>query len=88
MFCYIILFYFNPPKSIGGMEGEGQNKFDNDSEFSGGNQRNGEVQVCFATLFCFISILQNLSEEWRERDRINLTLFRFSLSFTFQSRRF
>ena len=25
----------------GGMEGEGQNKFDRDSEFSGGSQRNG-----------------------------------------------
>ena len=38
MFYYIILFYFNPPKSIGGMEGEGLNKFDRDSEFSGGSQ--------------------------------------------------
>ena len=27
----------------------------------------------FFSLFCFISILQNLSEKWRERDRINLT---------------
>ena len=24
MFYYIILFYFNPPISVGGMEGEGQ----------------------------------------------------------------
>ena len=66
---YIILFYFNPPKSIGGMEGEGQNKFDRDSEFSGGSRRNGGRKVCFIALFCFISILQNLLEEWRERDR-------------------
>ena len=41
---YIILFYFNPPKSVGGMEGEGQNKFDRDSEFSGGSWRNGGRQ--------------------------------------------
>ena len=27
MFYYIILFYFNPPKSVGGMEGKGRNKF-------------------------------------------------------------
>ena len=50
----------------------GQNEFDRDSEFSGGSQRNGGRQVCFITLF-FFSILQNLSEEWRERDRKNLT---------------
>ena len=24
MFYYIIFFYINPPKSVGGMEGEGQ----------------------------------------------------------------
>ena len=53
------------------MEGEGQNKFDRDSKFSGGTQRNGGRKVCFIKLFCFISILQNLSEEWRER--LNLT---------------
>ena len=68
MFYYIILFYFNPQKSVGGMEGEGQNKFDRDSKFSGGRRRNGGRQICFITLFCFISILQNLLEEWRERD--------------------
>ena len=73
MFSYIILFYFNLPKSVRGMEGEGQNKFYRDSEFSGGSRRNGGRQVCFITLFCFISILQNLPEEWRERDRTNLT---------------
>ena len=66
MFYYIILFYFNPPKSVGGMEGEGQNKFGRDSKFSGGSRRNGGRQVL---LFCFILILQNLLEEWRERDR-------------------
>ena len=54
------------------MEEQGQNKFDRDSEFSGGSRRNAGRQVCFITLFCFISILQNLLEEWRERDRINL----------------
>ena len=37
----IILFYFKPPKSVGGKEGEGQNKFDRYSEFSGGSCRNG-----------------------------------------------
>ena len=73
MFYYIILFYFNPPKSIGGMEGEGQNKFDRDSEFSGGSRRNGGRQVCFITLFCCISIRQNLLEKWRKRNRKNLT---------------
>ena len=73
MFFYVIFFYFNPPKSVGGMEGEGQNKFDRESKFYGGSQRNGGRQVCFNTSFCFILILQNLSEEWRERDRINLT---------------
>ena len=55
------------------MEVEGQNKFDRDSKFSGRSQRNGGRQVCFAKLFFIISILQKLSEEWRERDRINLT---------------
>ena len=65
----IILFYFKPPKSVGGKEGEGQKKFDRYSEFSGGSRRNGGRQVCFITLFCFISILKNLLEEWRERDR-------------------
>ena len=68
MFYYIILFYFNPPKSVGGMEGEGQNKFGRGSKFSGGSRRNGGRQECFITLF-FFSILQNLSEEWREGDR-------------------
>ena len=29
--------------------------------------------MCFITLLCFISILKNLLEEWRERDRTNLT---------------
>jgi hypothetical protein len=71
MFYYIILFYFKSPKSFGGMEGEGQNKFIRDSKFSGGSRRNVGRQVCFITLFCFISNLQNLLEEWRERDRIN-----------------
>ena len=69
MFYYIILFYFNPPKSVGGMEREGQNKFGRDSKFSGGSRRNGGIQVSFITLFCFISILQYLLVEWRERDR-------------------
>ena len=55
------------------MEEEGRNKFDRDSEFSCGTWRNGGRQVYFITLFCFISIIQNLSEEWRKRDRINLT---------------
>ena len=73
MFYYIILFYFNPPISIGGMEEEGQNKFDRVSKFSGGSRRNGGRHACFVTLFCFISILQFLSEEWRKRDKINLT---------------
>ena len=41
----IILIYFNPPKSIGGMEGEGQNKFDRDSEIFEGSRRNGGRQV-------------------------------------------
>ena len=68
-----MLFYINTPKSVGGMEGEGQKKFDRESKFSGGSWRNGGRQVFFLTLFCFISILQNLSEEWRERDRINST---------------
>ena len=54
------------------MEEEGQNKFDRDSEFSGGSRRNGGRQVCFISLF-FFSILQNLLEEWREWDRMNLT---------------
>ena len=27
MFYYIILFYFNPPKFVGGMEGEGEINF-------------------------------------------------------------
>ena len=72
MFYYITLLYINSQKSVGGMEEQGQNKFDRDSEFSGGSWRNGGRQVCFITLFCFISILQNLLEEWRERDRINL----------------
>ena len=66
MFYYIILFYFNPPKSVGGMEREGQNKFGRDSKFSGGSRRKEERQVL---LFCFIFILRNLFEEWRERDR-------------------
>ena len=39
-------FFFNPPKSDSGMEGEGQNKFERDSKFSGGSRRNGERQVC------------------------------------------
>jgi hypothetical protein len=73
LFYYIFLFYFNPPKSFGGMEREGQNKFVRDSKFSGGSRRNVGRQVCFITWFCFISILQNLLEEWRERDRINLS---------------
>ena len=70
---YIILFYFNPSKSFGGMEVEGENKFDRDSKFSGGCRRNGGRQVCLITLFCCISIRQNLLEEWRERDEKNLT---------------
>ena len=73
MFYYIILLYINSPISVGGMEGEGQNKFDRDSKFSGGKWRTGGRQVCFITILCFISILQNLLEEWREKDRINLT---------------
>ena len=52
MFYYIILFYFNPPNFVGGMEEEGQNKFERDSEFSGGSRRNVGRQVCFITLFC------------------------------------
>ena len=35
------------------MEEEGQNKFDRDSEFSGGSRRNGGRKVCFTILFCF-----------------------------------
>ena len=68
---YVLLhyFFFNPPKYVGGMEEEGQNKFDRDSEFSGGSRRNGGRQVHFITLICFISNLQNLLEEWRNRDR-------------------
>ena len=72
MFSHIILFYFYPPKSLGGMEGEGQNKYDGDSKFSGGSRRNGGRQVCFITFF-FLSILQILLEEWREREGINLS---------------
>jgi hypothetical protein len=68
MFYYIILIYFNPSKYVGGMEGEGQNKFDRDSKFSRGSWRNEGRQACFIILFCFISNLQNLLEEWRERD--------------------
>ena len=68
---YVLLhyFFFNPPKYVGGMEEEGQNKFDRDSEFSGGSRRKGGRQVRFITLICFISNLQNLLEEWRNRDR-------------------
>ena len=68
---YVLLhyFFFNPPKSVGGMEGVGQNEFDRDSKFSGGSRRNGGRQVRFITLICFISNLQNLLEEWRNRDR-------------------
>ena len=55
MFYYIILFYFNPPKSVGGMEREGQNKFGRDSKFSGGSRRNGGIKECFITLFFFQS---------------------------------
>ena len=73
MLILTVLFYFNPSKSFGGMEVEGENKFDRDSKFSGGCRRNGGRQVCFITLFCCISIRQNLLEEWRERDGINLT---------------
>ena len=47
----------------------GTEKFNRDSEFFGGSRRNGGRQVCFITLFCFFSILQNVLEEWRERDR-------------------
>ena len=72
MFYYITLLYINSQKSVGGIEEQGQNKFDRDSEFSGGSLRNGGRQVCFITLF-FFSILQNMLEEWRERDRTNLT---------------
>ena len=67
--CFISLFFFNPPKSVGGMEGVGQNEFDRDSKFSGGSRRNGGRQVRFITLICFISNLQNLLEEWRNRDK-------------------
>ena len=41
----------------------------NSLEGAGGME---EDKKCFMTLFCFISILQILLEEWRERDRINL----------------
>jgi hypothetical protein len=51
MFYYIILFYFNPPKSVGGMEEEGQNKFDRDSKFSGGSRRNGGMEEDKHVLF-------------------------------------
>ena len=63
---YVLLhyFFFNPPKSVGGMEGVGQNEFDRDSKFSGGSQRNGGRQVCFITLLYFISILKIC---WRNR---------------------
>jgi hypothetical protein len=53
--------------------GRGRDKFDRDSKFSGGSWRNGGRQLCFIILFFFISNLQNLLEEWRERDRLNLT---------------
>ena len=55
MFYYITLLYINSQKSVGGMEEQGQNKFDRDSEFSGGSLRNGGRQVCFITLFFFQS---------------------------------
>jgi hypothetical protein len=71
LLSFTILIYINPPISVGGMEEEGQNKFD--SKFSGGSRRNGGRQAFFITLICFISILQNLCEQWRKRDRINLT---------------
>ena len=73
MFSIIILFYFNPPKSVRGMEGEGQNEFDRDSKFSGGSWRNGGRQVCFITLFFFISILQNLLGGMEGEREIKLT---------------
>ena len=41
-----ILNLFNHSKSVGGMEEEGQKKFDRDSKFSGGSQRNGGRQAC------------------------------------------
>ena len=41
-----ILNLFNHSKSVGGMEEEGQKKFDRDSKFSGGSQRNRGRQAC------------------------------------------
>ena len=73
MFYHIILLYFSPPKSVGGMEVDRRKKIERESKFYGGSQRNGERQVRFLTLFFSISILQNLLKEWRETERTNLT---------------
>ena len=67
MFCYIIIF-FNPPKSVGGMKGEGQKNLTETLDSPEGAGEMEEDKYFFITLFCFISIFQNLLEEWRERD--------------------
>ena len=56
MFYYIILFYFNPPKSVGGMEGEGQKYLTetlNSLEGAGGMEE--ENYVLYIILFYFNS---------------------------------
>ena len=69
---YVLLHYFvlfQSSKICWRNGGRGTETFDRHSQFYGGSRRNGGRQVCFITLFCFILILQNLLEEWRERDR-------------------
>ena len=48
------------------MEGEGQNKYDRDSEFFGGSQRNGGRKICFITL---IVLFQPSKIYWRNGGR-------------------
>ena len=54
MFYYIILFYFNPPKSVGGMEGEGQKYLTetlNSLEGAGGMEEDKYVLLPYFVLF-------------------------------------
>ena len=56
MFYYIILFYFNPPKSIGGMEGEGEINLTetlNSLEGVGGMEEDKYVSLHYIILFYF-----------------------------------
>ena len=62
MLYYIILFSFNLQKSVGGMEGEGEISF-TETLNSLEEARGMEEDKYVFSLFCFNSILQNLSEE-------------------------